>query len=195
MLRLKQTAARQTAARHMASRLMSGGERPTTIESISKMYKPASLRAHLLLQVPGLQAEALHTFVDAGHIECTASASMSYVYHYSLQTIITDYSGHADAVILPILTWLRMHQPELFLSTTLMADGFKFEADILNHDTYDFGITLKLSERVSVKTDGHQATVQHHGEPQLEPYADVDRWELVILGESKGTWDTPPANT
>jgi P2 phage tail completion protein R (GpR) len=194
MASLKQTAARQTASRHMATRHMAGGERPTTLESTATMYKPASLRAHLLLQVPGLQAEGLHTFVDAGHIEATASASMSYVYHYTLQTIITDYAGHSDAVILPILTWLRTHQPELFLSTTLMADAFKFEADILSHNTYDFGITLKLSERVSVNTEGRTATVQHHGEPPLEPYADVDRWELFVLGESVGTWDTPPFN-
>lgn len=194
MSTLKQTAARQTAARHMATRHMAGGDRPTHIESAATMYKPASLRAHLLLQVPGLQAESLHTFVDAGHIEATASTSMSYVYHYSLQAIITDYAGHSDAVILPILTWLRTHQPELFLSTTLMAESFKFEADILSHDTYDFGITLKLSERVSVKTEGRTATVQHHGEPPLEPYADVDSWELVILGETMGSWDTPPAN-
>lgn len=179
----------------MAARLMAGGERPTTIESASKMYKPASLRAHLLQQVPGMQEDALHTFVDSGHIECTASTSMSYVYHYSLQVIVTDYAGHADAVILPILNWLRMHQPELFLSRSLMADGFRFEADILNHETYDFGITLKLSERVSVKTVGKLATVQHHGEPPLEPYADVDRWELFVQGESQGTWDTPPTNS
>lgn len=191
---LKQVAARQTAARHMAARHMAGGDRPTTIESAATMYKPASLRAHLLKQVPGLQAETLHTFVDGGHIEATASTSMSYVYHYSMQAIITDYVGHSDAVILPILTWLRTHQPELFLSTTLMADSFKFEADILNHESYDFGITLKLTERVSIKTEGRLAQVQHHGEPPLEPFADVDRWELIVLGESVGVWDTPPHN-
>lgn len=194
MATLKQTAARQTAARHMATRLMAGSQRPITIESASNMYKPASLRAHLLQHVPGLQPEALHTFVDAGHIESTAAASMSYVYHYTLQSILTDYAGHADAVILPVLTWLRTHQPELFLSTELMAKSFKFEADILSHDTYDFGITLKLSERVSVRTEGRVATVQHHTEPPLEPWAEVDRWELVINQQNMGSWDTPGPN-
>lgn len=146
------------------------------------MYKPTSLRAHLLQKVPSLQAEALHTFIDAGHIEATASVSMSYVYHYTLQVIITDYAGHSDAVILPILTWLRTHQPELFLSPTLMADAFKFEADILNHDTYDFGITLKLNERVSVKTEGTTTTVHHHGEPPLDDGAELPICKQVISG-------------
>lgn len=146
------------------------------------MYKPASLRAHLLQKVPSLQVEALHTFIDAGHIEATASVSMSYVYHYTLQVIITDYAGHSDAVILPILTWLRTHQPELFLSPTLMADAFKFEADILNHDTYDFGVTLKLSERVSVKTEGTTTTVHHHSEPPLDTETDMLGVNLVITG-------------
>jgi hypothetical protein len=145
------------------------------------MYKPTSLRAHLLQMVPGLQAEALHTFIDAGHIEATASTSLSYVYHYSLQTIITDYAGQSDAVILPVLVWLRTHQPELFLSPALMADAFKFEADILSHTTYDFGITLKLSERVSVKTEGGTATVQHHREPALDTDDEAPGFQQIVV--------------
>ena len=156
------------------------------------MYKLDSLRAHLLAHVPGLQADALHTFVEGGHIESTASQSMSFVYHYKMQVVMTDYSGNADAVMLPVLRWLRTHQPELFLSPALMADAFKFEVDVLNHQAYDLGITLKLSERVSVHTTGSTAQVQHHSEPPLDPYSQVERWQLYVMGELVSEWDSPP---
>lgn len=155
------------------------------------MYKLHSLRTHLLTNVVGLQAEALHTFIESGHIESTASTSMSFVYHYKMQVIATDYAGDSDAVILSVLIWLRTHQPELFSSPELMADGFKFEVDVVNHESYDLGITLKLSERVSVKTVDGKPALQHHAEPPLDPYEGVERWEFFVQGESKGVWDTP----
>lgn len=157
------------------------------------MYKPASLRAHLLAQVPGLEADHLHTFIDHGHISATAGPSHSFVYHYTLNAILTDYAGHSDAVIIPILTWLRQHQPELLLGSEVLGEAFTFEADILSHETYDLGIKLKLSERVSVTTDAAgTATAQHHGEPPLDPYEGIKHWQLFVLGELVSEWDVPP---
>lgn len=154
------------------------------------MYKPASLRAHLLGQVPGLGPDHLHTFVESGHIVSTAGASQSFEYHYTLQVLLTDYAGHSDAVIIPVLAWLRQHQPELFLSRDLIADSVTFEADVLSHDTYDFGLKLKLSERVTVTQDGNTARVTHHNEPPLDPYEDVKSWELHVRGEKVAQWTT-----
>jgi len=152
------------------------------------MYKLHSLRTHLLTNVAGLSAEALHTFIDSGHIESTASASMSFVYHYQMQVIATDYAGDSDAVILAVLIWLRTHQPELFAAPELMAEGFKFEVDLINHESYDLGITLKLSERVSAKNVDGQTLLQHHAEPPLDPYEGVESWEFFVKGESQGVW-------
>jgi hypothetical protein len=188
---IKQNATQHNAARHMAARHIAGGERPVQLKGTTDMYKPASLRAHLLNNVPGLKPDTLHTFIESGHIEATASTSMSFVYSYTMNVVLTDYSSNADAVIIPTLTWLREHQPELFLSTELMARSFKFEADILSHETYDLGIKLELSERVTVHREGRIVKVQHHGEPPLDPYEDIDSFELYIFGEKVASWTRP----
>ena len=154
------------------------------------MYKLESLRAHLLANVPGLQPEGLHTFAKDGHIQSTAATGMGWVYHFTAEVILTDYAGHADQVVLPLLQWLHRHQPELFLSRELMAESVRFEVDVLNHQAYDFGFTLKLSERVTVQQDGETAKVQHHGEPPLDPYEGIRQWQLFVLGELVQTWKT-----
>ena len=48
-----------------------------------------------------------------------------------------------------------------------MQNGIQFEADILDKDKVDLGLTLHLSERVVVGTDAQgNTTVKHAGEPQ-----------------------------
>lgn len=154
------------------------------------MYKLDSLRAHLLAHVPGLQPDGLHTFAKDGHIQATAATGMGWVYHFTAEAILTDYAGHADLVVLPLLQWLRQHQPELFLSRELMAEALRFEVDVLNHQTYDLGFTLKLSERVTISTEAGTGQIQHHGEPPLEPLADVGRWQFFVCGELVHEWTT-----
>lgn len=156
------------------------------------MYKLDSLRAHLLAKVPGLQPDGLHTFAKDGYIQATAASGMGWVYHFTMECILTDFSGHADQVVLPLLQWLRQHQPELFLSRDLMEKALRFEVDVLNHQAYDLGFTLKLSERVTVQQDGTTATVQHHGEPPLDPYEGITHWQLVVQGELVDTWTISP---
>ncbi|WP_282389591.1 phage tail protein [Pseudomonas sp. PS01296] len=133
------------------------------------MNKPESLRAHLLTTVAELQhnPDLLLIFIDNGKVRCTAAATLSFEYSYDLQIIFTAFAGHPDSVMLPVLRWISINQPELLENYEKMQNGIQFEADILDKDKVDLGLTLRLTERVVVGTDAQgNTTVKHAGEPQ-----------------------------
>ena len=151
------------------------------------MNKPDSLRRLLASAVPYLKRDPdkLHIFIDEGRVAATAAPSLSFEYAYTLNAIVTDFAGHPDTLMVPILDWLKRHQPEMLLNPDRMRDGFTFEADILNHKTVDLSIKLKLTERVGVRDDAStgQRTITHFDEPPVDPYAGVVTWELYVNGE------------
>ena len=133
------------------------------------MNKPESLRAHLLVTVAGLQnnPDRLLIFIDNGKVRCTAAATLSFEYSYDLQIILTAFAGHPDSVMLPVLGWISINQPELLENYEKIQNGIQFEADILDKDKVDLGLTLRLTELVVVGTDAQgNTTVRHAGEPQ-----------------------------
>lgn len=160
------------------------------------MNKPDSLREHLLAAVPGLarNPERLLMFIDSGKVRCTAAVSLSFEYAYTLQIILTDFAGHPDSVMLPILGWLRVNQSELLANLDKSADGLVFEADLLDRSKVDLSLTLPLTERVVVKRlDDGSFDVTHPGEPQYEPYEDQSAVALYANGEPLASWQPPPA--
>ncbi|MBD8268371.1 phage tail protein [Pseudomonas fluorescens] len=133
------------------------------------MNKPESLRAHLLATVADLQhnPDLLLIFIDNGKVRCTAAATLSFEYSYDLQIILTAFAGHPDSVMLPVLGWISINQPELLENYEKMQTGIQFEADILDKEKVDLGLTLRLTERVVVGKDAQgNTTVKHAGEPQ-----------------------------
>lgn len=133
------------------------------------MNKPESLRAHLLATVADLQhnPDLLLIFIDNGKVRCTAAATLSFEYSYDLQIILTAFAGHPDSVMLPVLGWVSINQPELLENYEKMQTGIQFEADILDKEKVDLGLTLRLTERVVVGKDAQgNTTVKHAGEPQ-----------------------------
>lgn len=133
------------------------------------MNKPESLRAHLLATVAEFKydPDRLLIFIDNGKVRCTAATSMSFEYSFDLQIILTEFAGHPDSVILPILGWLSVNQPELLENLDKVNQGIQFEADILDKDKVDMSLTLALTERVIVRKDDQgNTTVKHAGEPQ-----------------------------
>jgi hypothetical protein len=154
------------------------------------MKKPASLRAALTAAVPHLKRnpDALHIFLDEGRIISTAATSLSFEYQYVLNVIVTDYSEHADTIVVPILAWLRRNQIDLLLNPDRGRDGFRFEADILNHTTLDLSIKLTLTERVGVTENEGKLTVTHFDEPPLDALEGVEHWQLFVKGELVSEW-------
>jgi len=133
------------------------------------MNKPESLRAHLLATVAEFQnnPDLLLIFIDNGKVCCTAAASLSFEYSYDLQIIMTAFAGHPDSVMLPVLGWISINQPELLENYAKAQNGIQFEADILDKDKVDLSLTLHLTERVVVGRDAQgNTTVKHAGEPQ-----------------------------
>lgn len=133
------------------------------------MNKPNSLREHLLATVAELKhnPDRLLLFIDEGSIRCTAAASLSWEYGYTLQVILTDYAGHPDRVMLPLLGWLSVHQSELLNNLTKAGEGIQFEADIIDASKVDLAFRLPLTERVVVGKDAQgETTLTHPAEPQ-----------------------------
>lgn len=114
------------------------------------MLKPAKLRDHLTRALPELarDPEKLVMFVTAGSIQSTLTAALSYEYGYTLRLLFLDYAGHADAVLAPLLIWLREHQSELLDNPEKRAKAIRFEAEFLSTTTMDLVLELDLSERV-----------------------------------------------
>jgi hypothetical protein len=160
------------------------------------MNKPDNLREHLLSAVPELRhnPDRLLIFIDNGKVRCTAAASLSFEYAYDLQIILTDFAGHPDSVILPLLGWLRVNQSELLANLDKSADGITFEADVIDQSKVDMSLSLPLTERVIVKkqADGTY-DIKHAEEPQYTPYEAIDGPIQVFAGgQLLAEWQSPP---
>ena len=160
------------------------------------MNKPNSLRKHLLEHITELRndPDRLLIFIENGKIRSTAAAGLSFEYEYNLQMIITDFAGHPDSVMIPLLGWLRTNQHELLANFDKNKDGIQFDAEIMANDLVDLSITLPLSERVIVKPqeDG-TLDVKHPQEPQLAEGYPEQKYQLIIDGEPVTEWESKPS--
>lgn len=154
------------------------------------MNKPNSLRSHLLAHVPELahDPDRLLTFIDNGKIRCTAAAGLSFEYNYQLQLIITDYAGHPDTLMIPLLDWLRVNQHDLLANFEKNQDAIQFDAEIMANDLVDLSISLPLTERVIVKQVDGGLSVNHPPEPQLAEHLPQQEYVLHLDGEPAASW-------
>lgn len=157
------------------------------------MNKPNSLRAHLLAAVPELHKnpDRLLVFIDNGTIRSTAAHGLSFEYSYTLNVILTDFSGHPDAVAIPLLAWVMVNQHELLANQEKGKTAIAFEADVLDNSKVDLSIKLPLTERVIVKKQATGALdVTHPAEPQLEPFLEAGTWQLYAEGMLLAEWQS-----
>jgi hypothetical protein len=160
------------------------------------MYKPNSLRQHLAAAIPDLQRDPdrLLVFADEGNVVATATASLSFEYRFKLNLIVTDYAGDADAIMVALIAWLKVHQLDLLANEERRKHGIAFEVDFNNHETVDISIKLDLTERVAVKTgEAGRLDIKHLAEIQHMPaYAD-EFWKLYDGDTLLAEWRTPEA--
>jgi hypothetical protein len=150
------------------------------------MKKPADLRAHLTNWVPDLAAHPgkLHLLIEKGAVATKLGAGLGFEYRYTMQVIITDFAEPADVLVVPLLLWLQVNQPDLLMDPVRRDKALAFEAEISSHDTIDLAITLDLSERVLVKpllSGGYQC--EHLGETQLPDESGPPLWQIYLGGE------------
>lgn len=114
------------------------------------MNKPQSLREALNSAVAYLQEnpDRLHLFVDRGALVATSAASVSWEYRYTLNIIITDFTGDQNLLMAAVMYWLRNNQPDALQNPTERDQLCTFEVDILGNGACDISINLKLTERV-----------------------------------------------
>lgn len=158
------------------------------------MKKPASLRAALVAALPQLATDPdkLLVFIDAGSLHASYAPGLSYEYAYTLNLVITDYAGDPDAVMVPLLMWVRINQAELMDNADQRQSGISFEADILDNASCDLSIKLALTERVIVKdTGGGVLSITHADEPQPEARLTAGHWQLYLRDQLLAEWDQP----
>lgn len=157
------------------------------------MKKPESLRTHMLNAVMELQRdpERMLIFTDKGNIRCALANGLSFEYVYDLTFILTEYAGELDAIMIPLLDWVRINQSELLANLDKSKEAFKFETVLLDNHTVDFSLTLPLTERVIVKRqpDGSM-DVNFPDEPQYETATKVQPFKLFDnkTGELLAEW-------
>lgn len=129
------------------------------------MKKPESLRAYLIDCVAQLKKHPamLQVFIEQGKIACKQQAGLTFRWDYTLTLALQEYSGDADAVMVPLLAWCRTNQIDM------PDDAINFEAEIIDHQRYDMIIRVPLSEATLVRTDddGNYQT-EHIPEPVPE---------------------------
>ena len=147
------------------------------------MNKPSEIRTLLTKAVPHLKRDpdSLHIFVENGNINATgAGLNLSFEYQFDLLILVTDFAGHADSLVVPLLAWCRDNQPEILMNPD-RRDGFKFKAEQLNNNTADVEITLKLTERVKVYPgENGVVNIEHLPEPPLLGAPDGITWQLFM---------------
>lgn len=137
------------------------------------MKKPQLLRDHITRACPDLATnpEKLTVFIERGQIVHTGTPALSFEYRYTLNIVITDWAGSTDVLVVPIVAWLKRHQPDIFDNAERRATAFRFESEIIDHQTADIGIEIELTETVAVQgqtVDGvNRLTTRHIGEPLL----------------------------
>jgi len=157
------------------------------------MKKPDSLRSHILAAVKELQRdpERMLIFTDKGNVRCTGVSGLSFEYVYDLNFILTEYAGDLDAVMIPLLDWVRVNQSELLINLDKNKEAFKFETVILNNDTVDLSLTFPVTERVIVKRqDDGKLNISFPDEPQYETALDSQQMQLIDnqTGEVLAEW-------
>lgn len=135
------------------------------------MNKAATFRRAIADAVPELHddPDKLLVFVDAGTVHATNAPSLSFEYRYTLNAIVTDFAGDADAVFVALIAWVHRNQSDLLANADTRENGIAFEVDHLTQTTCDLSIKLKLTESVVVNTnaDGSRK-ITHVAEPVPE---------------------------
>ncbi len=156
------------------------------------MLKLDALRNLILKACPRLQASPGQVIVLAedGRVQATGTDALSFELHYTACVWVLGLDEHPDALIVPMLAWHRMQQPEHYAQGQ-PGDAFAFEIQPLDGtEGIDLHARLRMSERVIVQQDAAtgQVTAAHHApEPGPIGFADKpERW-IVELRHPDGT--------
>lgn len=157
------------------------------------MDKPTLLRAALVAALPEYlrDPDKLLIFVDKGRLVSRLTPGLGYEWRYALVIDLYDVTGSPDRVAVPLLLWLREHQPERFLDFAREDSAIGFAADLISISppVWDLRITFELTEAVTVMPDPQGYRVEHLPEPKLP---DAARVADPLLAEIDGLFAPQP---
>ena len=162
------------------------------------MYKPRDLYDHLARALPVLQRDPskFTMLVKAGGIRSRVTPTLAFEYRYTLQLMLLDYAGHPDGVMLPLLIWLRRHQPDLVENSGALANVVRFDVDFLTAKTVDMAIELDLTESVRTEPRAEPEgalNVIHIQEPPHPAVVPVtEKWSLWLKDQLLAEWQRDP---
>ena len=102
-----------------------------------------------------------------------------------------------DAVMAPLVMWMKTHQPEVFDNPDTREKAIRFEAEFLNSGAVDLQIDLQLTEAVLSRARPNSppgALNLIHKEEQPRPLTilQAERWEVWLRDEQLARWDYAP---
>lgn len=167
------------------------------------MQKLRSLRDHLTAATPHLtqHPEKLSVFVERGRLVCAGGLSISFEYAFTARIVILDFSGHADAVMVPLLAWIKRHQVDILQNAERRASAIRFEAELLSQDAVDLSIEVDLTEAVVVASGPepeHADTARRYHITHLDEPGHVgvvyepQEWQAVIGDQVLASWSFDP---
>lgn len=151
------------------------------------MLKVDVLRQQLNHAVPWLRdnPENLWMGVRKGALVATGQESASFEYRYHLEIIVLDYPGDFDQLSLAILTWAKVHQPDLIFNPDKRAREVSFSADILSNNCADilFGLPVDEVRLVSQDAQG-RPVITARDEPDYAEMMGLDAtgWDIDFDG-------------
>lgn len=167
------------------------------------MQKLVSLRAHLTAATPLLATnpDKLTVFVERGRLVCAGGNSISFEYAFTARIVILDFAGHADAVMVPLLAWVKRNQIDIFENADRRASAIRFEAELLDQEAVDLSIEVDLTESVVV-APGSQPTqpdtarryhITHRDEPPHVGVVDEpQQWQAMLGDQVLASWTFEP---
>ena len=138
------------------------------------MQKPNTLRAEIEQQLPELSQnpEKLSMNITQGKIIAN-KGSLSHTTEYTLNILITDFTGDIEILKTTIIHWAQANQPDILgAGNTPNQRTLSFEADILSE--------LPLTERTLAQSNEHnQIQISH---PRNANHSDLlPSWALPNL--------------
>lgn len=167
------------------------------------MQKLVSLRAHLTAASPLLAKapEKLTVFAERGRLVCAGGSSLSFEYAFTARIVILDFAGHADAVMVPLLAWIKRNQIDILDNPERRTSAIRFEAELLDQEAVDLSIEVDLTEAVVV-APGPQPTspetarryhITHRDEPPHVGLVDEpQQWQAVLGTQVLASWSFEP---
>ena len=129
------------------------------------MRKIDSLRAAIAAALPELATspDRLRMWIEQGSARSVQTASEGFAFGFRLNILVVELAGDLALLALPVFRWLRANQPELLAAG---AEGFTFDADLLDNQTADILIQLDITQNVAViDRPGGAAALEYLAEP------------------------------